>query len=151
MTIDDDVINFKLRHCMVYFNHRKPTEEELETMTPVILTQGEVPWNPKATEHFTDKAGAFNCKVAEHICQVGNVDVTELIGEWLEDCVIDGNTSWEFVQASECPAALDFEDNPLKRVETNTPHLHKALPANSTMICFLSTSCTVLSKSLKRL
>ena len=42
MKMDYDVMNLKLRHSMIYFSHRKPTEKQLETMTPVILTKGEV-------------------------------------------------------------------------------------------------------------
>ena len=80
-------------------------------------------------EHSTDKADAFDCKVSKHICQVGNINGTDLIGKWLEDCFIDIDTAWEFAQDSACTVALDFEENPLEGFETNTPHLNNALPA----------------------
>ena len=40
-------------------------------MTPVVLTQGEVPWNPQDAQHSTDDADEFDRQVAEQICQAG--------------------------------------------------------------------------------
>ena len=42
MTLNDVEFKFKLRHCMVHFLHRAPTKKEMEEMTPVVLTQGEL-------------------------------------------------------------------------------------------------------------
>ena len=34
-----------------YFKCRIPTDEELEKLTPIVLLQGDAPWNPRAEEH----------------------------------------------------------------------------------------------------
>jgi hypothetical protein len=51
----DVVIPFQLKQCLMTFNIRPPTDAELATMTPVILTD-EIPWNPKDHD---DTAAAF--------------------------------------------------------------------------------------------
>ena len=109
MKVEDDVINFKLKHCMVYFSHCSPTLEEMETMTPIVLTQGEVQWDPQAAEHSTDEADAFDREVAEHICQIGNITEDDVsIGGCTEDCIIDVNAAWEYATAHASPAAAEF-------------------------------------------
>ena len=129
MKVEDDIINFKLKHCMVYFSHRSPTLEEMETMTPIVLTQGEVQWDPQAAEHSTDEADAFDREVAEHICQMGHVTEDDVsISGCTEDCIIDANAAWEYATAHASPAATEFGEKPVE-VETATPHLHRALPA----------------------
>ena len=47
MKLGEHDLNFKLRHCMVYFAHCKPTQQEMDEMEPIILTQGEIPWDPR--------------------------------------------------------------------------------------------------------
>ena len=60
MVADDVTIDFKIRHCMVYFGHRVPTQEKMDTLTPIALTQGEVSWNPQDAAHSTDEAEEFD-------------------------------------------------------------------------------------------
>ena len=48
---NDQEIPCGVKNCLIYFKCRIPTDEELEKLTPIVLSQGEVPWNPKAEEH----------------------------------------------------------------------------------------------------
>ena len=128
MKIGDDVINFKLCHCMVHFNHRSPTQEEMDTLEPIVLTQGEVPWDPQAAEHSTDEAEAFDCEVAAQICQMGHGDDEVSLDDVTEDLVIDPDTAWTYATSHACPAAVEFGADDI-RIDLATPHLHRALPA----------------------
>ena len=101
--------------------------DEMETMPPLVLKQGEVPWDTCNAEQFTDEADKFECEVAEHICQAGNVQGNVSIDNHPEDCVIVLDEAKELAQASVCPVKLDFINKPVKAV-TDTLHLHKALP-----------------------
>eukprot|EP00978_Attheya_sp_CCMP212_P044912 scaffold326867_cov35-Attheya_sp.AAC.1 len=42
----DTIIPFQLRSCLMPFNIRAPTDQELMDMPPITLTD-ENPWNPK--------------------------------------------------------------------------------------------------------
>jgi hypothetical protein len=39
-------IPLDLSGCMVYFKHRLPTAEEIDSLNQYCLTQGDAPWNP---------------------------------------------------------------------------------------------------------
>ena len=51
MIADEQEIPCGVKNCLIYFKCRAPTDEELERLTPIVLSQGEVPWNPRAEEH----------------------------------------------------------------------------------------------------
>ena len=127
MVADDVTIDFKIRHCMVYFGHRMPTQEEMDTLTPIVLTQGEVPWNPQDAAHSTDEAEEFDREVAEHICQMGFAEDFSL-ADVTEDCIIDADTAWEYATSKACPVTTEFGKDHLD-VKSAVPHLHRALPA----------------------
>jgi hypothetical protein len=40
------VIPLELAGCMIYFKHRLPTTEEINSIKQYCLTQGDTPWNP---------------------------------------------------------------------------------------------------------
>ena len=40
MELDNEIINFGLVDCLNYFKARVPTDQELNTLTPHVLTQG---------------------------------------------------------------------------------------------------------------
>ena len=82
MMLDDVKFKFKLRHCMVHFVHRAPTKKEIEEMTPLVLTQGETPWNPRSEEHSSSESDAFELEVAQQLCQTG----------WCKDVTLDDCT-----------------------------------------------------------
>ena len=127
MTVDDVTIDFRLRHCVVYFGHREPTQEEMETLTPLVLTQGEVPWNPQDAAHSTDDADAFDREVAENICQMGFAEES-FLDDITEECIIDADKAWEYATSKACPVSTEFGKDILD-VKSAVPHLHRALPA----------------------
>ena len=45
---DEQEIPCGVKNCLIYFKCRTPTDEELERLKPIVLSQGEVPWNPRA-------------------------------------------------------------------------------------------------------
>ena len=46
MIIGDEVVPCGIKNALLYFKNRVPTDEEIEKLQPVVLTQGEVPWDP---------------------------------------------------------------------------------------------------------
>ena len=60
---NDQEIPCGVKNCLIYFKCRIPTDEELEKLTPIVLSQGEVPWNPKAEEHSSPIHDNFHKKV----------------------------------------------------------------------------------------
>ena len=51
LIIQDQEVPCGVKNCLIYFKCRLPTDEEMDQLTPVVLTQGESPWNPKAEAH----------------------------------------------------------------------------------------------------
>ena len=51
MRTPNQKIPFGVKNSLVYFKNRLPTTEELESITPIVLTQGEMPWNPQDDMH----------------------------------------------------------------------------------------------------
>ena len=51
MIADGQEIPCGVKNCLIYFKCWAPTDEELEKLKPIVLSQGEVPWNPRAEEH----------------------------------------------------------------------------------------------------
>ena len=51
MVIGDTVIPCGIKNALLYFKSRVPTDEEIEKLQPVVLTQGEVPWDPRREEN----------------------------------------------------------------------------------------------------
>ena len=43
---DDAIIPLCLTRALLHMKHREPTDEELATLKPIHITQGEVPWKP---------------------------------------------------------------------------------------------------------
>ena len=60
---NDQEIPCGVKNCLIYFKCRLPTDEELEKLVPIQLTQGEMPWNPKADEHNSPINDDFNKEV----------------------------------------------------------------------------------------
>ena len=56
----------------------------------------------------------------------GEDDVS--LADITEDLVIDLDTAWEYATSHACPATADFGADNL-RIDSATPHLHRALPA----------------------
>ena len=54
-----------VNNCLIYFKCRLPTDEELEKLTPIVLTQGEVAWNPKSDDHNAPIADSFTKEVID--------------------------------------------------------------------------------------
>jgi hypothetical protein len=51
------LISLDLAGCMIYFKHRLPTTEEINSIKQYCLKQGDTPWNPSS---FSDQvAGKF--------------------------------------------------------------------------------------------
>jgi hypothetical protein len=40
------VVPLGLAGCMIYFKHRLPTTEEINSLKQYYLMQGDTPWNP---------------------------------------------------------------------------------------------------------
>jgi hypothetical protein len=70
MEKEDTIIPLLLRSCLMTFNIRVPTDEELAEMTPVILTD-ENPWNPK--EH-DDVDETYYANAIEHEDDISEID-----------------------------------------------------------------------------
>ena len=57
---DDSIIPLCLTRALLHMKHREPTEEELTTLKPIPITQGDVPWKPgrynddSSSEFFDD-------------------------------------------------------------------------------------------------
>jgi hypothetical protein len=50
------VVPLELAGCMIYFKHRSPTTEEINSLKQYCLTQGDTPWNPSSfSDQFVDK------------------------------------------------------------------------------------------------
>jgi hypothetical protein len=77
MTADGVDIPLGVKNCLVHFKNREPTDEELENLTPIILTQGEVPWNPKDDEHNSPVDNSF----AEEVQNAAKADTEAAIEE----------------------------------------------------------------------
>eukprot|EP00978_Attheya_sp_CCMP212_P028621 scaffold99410_cov33-Attheya_sp.AAC.1 len=63
MEKEDTIIPFQLRSCLMTFNIRAPTDQELIDMTPITLTD-ENPWNPKEHDDVNETfyANAIECE-----------------------------------------------------------------------------------------
>ena len=148
MKLEEGTVQFKLRHCMVHFNHRSPTLEELSSMTPVVLTQGEAHWDPQAAEHSTDEAEAFDREVAEHICQLGNTANDLSLAEWTESCVmlILLGSMLRHTHVLRTRILVKMFLRLTLPLRTSTEHYQLRL----IMTSCLNTSCTALRKSSKR-
>ena len=48
---------------MLYFKSCVPTDEEIEKLQPVVLTQGKVPWDPRREEKNAPIMDNFNKEV----------------------------------------------------------------------------------------
>ena len=48
LIVDDQEIPCDVKNCLVYFKYHAPMDEGLSKMTPIVLSQGEVSWNPRA-------------------------------------------------------------------------------------------------------
>eukprot|EP00978_Attheya_sp_CCMP212_P028301 scaffold97397_cov35-Attheya_sp.AAC.2 len=70
MEKEDTIIPLLLRSCLMTFNIRVRTDEELAEMTPVILTD-ENPWNPK--EH-DDVDETYYANAIEHEDDISEID-----------------------------------------------------------------------------
>ena len=60
---DGQEIPCGVKNCLIYFKCRAPTDEELEKLAPIVLSQGEVPWNPRAEEHSSPINDDFHKEV----------------------------------------------------------------------------------------
>jgi hypothetical protein len=50
------VVPLELAGCMIYFKHRSPTTEEINSLKQYCLTQGDTPWNPSSfSDQVVDK------------------------------------------------------------------------------------------------
>ena len=45
---NDQEIPCGVKNCLIYFKCQTLTDKELEKLTPIVLLQGEVPWNSRA-------------------------------------------------------------------------------------------------------
>ena len=52
-----------INNCLINLKYILPTEEEMETLTPIVLTQEEVPWNPRFSEHNSPVEDSFHKEV----------------------------------------------------------------------------------------
>ena len=50
MELGEDVVNFGLVDCLNYFKARVPTDQELATLKPHVLTQDVIQWNPRSSQ-----------------------------------------------------------------------------------------------------
>ena len=65
LIMGDNKIPCGVNNCLIYFKCRAPTESELEELKPVILTQGETHWNPRADEHNAPISTGFQEELEE--------------------------------------------------------------------------------------
>ena len=65
LIMGDTKVPCGVNNCLIYFKCRAPTESELEELVPVILTQGEVPWNPRSDAHNAPISTSFQEKLQE--------------------------------------------------------------------------------------
>ena len=94
-------------------------------MTPVVLTQGETPWNTRSEEHSSSESDAFELEVAQQLCQAEwYEDVT--LDDCTEECVIDLDTAWELATVKACLVSTEFNPDFVEEIPV-TPHLHRAL------------------------
>jgi hypothetical protein len=49
------VIPLEREGCMIHFEHRLPTTEEVNSLKHYCLTQGDTPWNPSSFSDFLIK------------------------------------------------------------------------------------------------
>ena len=63
MIADEQEIPCGVKNCLIYFKCRAPTDDELERLTPIVLSQGEVPWNPMAEKHSSPINDDFHKEV----------------------------------------------------------------------------------------
>ena len=63
MAIRDEVVPCGIRNALLYFKNRVSTDEKIEKLQPVVLTQGKVPWDPRREENKSPIMDDFNKEV----------------------------------------------------------------------------------------
>ncbi len=126
MNVGDVDIPFGVHNCLIHFKSRHPTVEELDKIQPIVLSQGDIPWNPRSQEHNSPIDTDFHQEVIAAAKADALAELEEQEDHWAQNVILGTSSSFDDIDTN--PSAYYSSSTPNAAVSTSDSPMLESSP-----------------------